>query len=137
MRLDILNHDEPMYGPPVCPHCGEVTPLPGLHNWQVRAELARLRAENSLLQRTAERAILEARVWAQEAKTQRATVREGYQIITGFQGEPGDWNGAKPIRVVMDVLERLRAENAQLRAKLARRLPTSDERRATSKGELA
>ena len=41
-----------------------------------------------------ERLKTEARIWAQEARTQRATVLEIYQAL-GIQ--KGDWNGAKPV----------------------------------------
>ena len=44
----------------------------------------------------------EAQAHAQEARTQRATVHEIYQLITGATGEPGDWNGAEPIRKALD-----------------------------------
>lgn len=40
----------------------------------------------------------EAEMHAQEARTQRSTVHAAYQICTGNTGEPGDWNGAEPIR---------------------------------------
>ena len=57
---------------------------------------------------------LEAQLQAGEAKAQRATVREAYQICTGASGEPGDWNGALPIRA-------LAAERDALQAQLAER----------------
>ncbi|SDF71912.1 Protein of unknown function [Onishia taeanensis] len=41
---------------------------------------------------------LEAKTHAQEARTQRSTVHEIYQLVTGASGEPGDWHGVKPIR---------------------------------------
>jgi len=45
-----------------------------------------------------EDARLQAQSHAQEARTQRATVQEIYQLVSGGQGEPGDWNGAEPVR---------------------------------------
>lgn len=42
----------------------------------------------------------QAQIWAQEAKTQKATVQAAYQACTGATGEPGDWNGAAPIRAL-------------------------------------
>ena len=36
--------------------------------------------------------------WKQEARTQASIVRECYQACTGSTGEPGDWNGADPVR---------------------------------------
>ena len=57
---------------------------------------------------------LEAEIWAQEARTQKHTVHECYQAVTGATGEPGDWNGARP---VVERIEALEAENASLREK--------------------
>lgn len=81
--------------------------LPGndTHNlkllWDQRAEIQRLREEREKLK-------LEAEGWAQEARTQRATVREAYQAITGATGEPGDWHGAEPIKALVKERNRLR-----------------------------
>jgi hypothetical protein len=33
-----------------------------------------------------------------EARTANSTVNEIYQIISGGTGEPGNWNGAEPVR---------------------------------------
>ena len=51
---------------------------------------------------TAERnAVLQqAQLWKQEARTQASIVRECYQTCTGSTGEPGDWNGADPVRAL-------------------------------------
>lgn len=49
----------------------------------------------------AERLKQEARIWTQEARTQRATVHDCYQAVTGATGEPGDWHGAEPIRALV------------------------------------
>ncbi|MGB1951678.1 MAG: hypothetical protein ACPHQ9_12975 [Marinobacter sp.] len=40
----------------------------------------------------------EAKIWKQEARTQSAIVAEIYQELTGKTGEPGDWNGARPLK---------------------------------------
>ncbi|WP_288365527.1 hypothetical protein [uncultured Marinobacter sp.] len=40
----------------------------------------------------------EAQIWKQEARTQSAIVAEIYQELTGKTGEPGGWNGARPLR---------------------------------------
>lgn len=45
-----------------------------------------------------ERLRMEAQGHAMEARTQRGTVRDIYQVVTGAIGEPGDWNGANPVR---------------------------------------
>lgn len=52
---------------------------------------------------------LQAQIWAQEAKTQQATVRAAYQACTGATGEPGDWNGAAPIRALVAERDALRS----------------------------
>jgi hypothetical protein len=66
-------------------------------------EIAALKAENENLRQ-------EARLWAQEARTQRSTVCEIYQVITGATGEPGDWNGAQPVKAVKKELFALKSE---------------------------
>lgn len=48
---------------------------------------------------------LEAQAHASEARTANATIAEIYKIVTGARGEPGNWNGAKP---VADEIARLR-----------------------------
>lgn len=58
-----------------------------------------------------ERLKLEAQIHAQEARAQKATVLECYQIVTEGKGEPGDWNGAEPVR---EAFERLRGELAEM-----------------------
>lgn len=70
----------------------------------LQSAIEALQAENaSLLQ--------QAQIWKQEATAQRATVHEAYRVCTGNTGEPGDWNGAEPIR-------KLAAERDALQAKL-------------------
>lgn len=44
---------------------------------------------------------LQAQSWACEAKTANATINEGYQAITGATGEPGNWNGAEPVKALI------------------------------------
>ncbi|WP_347822773.1 hypothetical protein [uncultured Planktomarina sp.] len=56
----------------------------------------------------------EAEMHAQEARTQKSTVHECYQAVSGGTGEPGDWNGAQPIR------DYVAAKNARLREALER-----------------
>jgi hypothetical protein len=53
---------------------------------------------------------LEAQTHAQEARTQRATVHEIYRLVTGGTGEPGDWNGAEPVR---RAFERIRQDERE------------------------
>lgn len=49
-------------------------------------------------ERVRDNARAQAESWAQEARTQRATVHDAYQAATGATGEPGDWHGAQPVR---------------------------------------
>jgi hypothetical protein len=53
----------------------------------------------------------EAQIHAQEARTANATIAEIYQVVTGKTGEPGNWNGALPVRKAIDnLLSQLEAE---------------------------
>lgn len=49
----------------------------------------------------AERLKQEAQIHAQEARTANATIAEIYQLCTGATGEPGNWNGAEPVRALL------------------------------------
>jgi hypothetical protein len=85
-------------------------PAPGLYiaDESALATFAeRIRAEQ---QELIDRLRLEAQIHAQEARTQRATVHEIYQLVTGGTGEPGDWNGAEPVR---QALESIRLEERE------------------------
>lgn len=68
------------------------------------AELASLRAEVELLKDLCGRMKLEAQIHAQEARTSSATIAEIYQCVTGSTGEPGNWNGANPVRERIETL---------------------------------
>ncbi len=76
---------------------------------QIVKQESRLAAANA----TIERLKLEAQGWAMEARAQKATVHACYEIVTGKTGEPGDWNGADPLRKyvagLQDTIERLSA----------------------------
>jgi hypothetical protein len=41
---------------------------------------------------------LQAQIWKQEALAANHTIAEIYQAVTGATGEPGNWNGAEPVR---------------------------------------
>ena len=69
------------------------------------------------LEALCEKLRMEAEAWAQEARTQKSTVQECYQAATGSTGEPGDWNGARP---VVERIKALEAENEKLREALQR-----------------
>lgn len=49
---------------------------------------------------TAERDAIkqQAQIWKMEAMAHKSTGQECYQACTGSTGEPGDWNGANPVR---------------------------------------
>ena len=68
------------------------------------------RAKRKSAEAERDRLKMEAQIHAQEARTQRATVHEIYQLCTGSTGEPGDWHGAEPVRALVAELDRLRAE---------------------------
>lgn len=44
----------------------------------------------------------QAQIWKQEARTANGTIAEIYQLVTGRKGEPGNWNGAVPVRAVIE-----------------------------------
>ncbi len=84
---------------------------------QVAAEafLSALEASNKRADEAealAERLKMEARCHAREARTANSTIAEIYRVVTGGTGEPGNWNGAEPVRKAFDTLrvevERLR-----------------------------
>lgn len=52
---------------------------------------------------------LEVKIHAQEARTANATIAEIYQLCTGSTGEPGNWNGADPVRKMAEDSKRLKA----------------------------
>lgn len=83
----------------------EITRLRGLRislvYGELREEIARVTAERDALKQQAE-------IHAQEARTQRATVQEIYQLCTGATGEPGDWHGAEPVRALVAERDALR-----------------------------
>lgn len=52
-----------------------------------------------------ERLKQEAQIHAQEARTANATIAEIYRVCSGGTGEPGNWNGAEPVRARIAELE--------------------------------
>lgn len=68
-------------------------------------KIAALQDENERLNTLVERVKLEATIHAQEARTANATVAEIYQAVTKATGEPGNWNGAKPVTDYIATLE--------------------------------
>ena len=57
------------------------------------------------LERARDAAILQAQCWKMEAMSYRATVHEAYRLCTGGRGEPGTWNGARPIAAALKAKE--------------------------------
>lgn len=71
----------------------------------VEAYAAPLVARVAELEALSERLKMEAQIHAQEARTANATIAEIYQCVTGKTGEPGNWNGAEPVRARLVELE--------------------------------
>ena len=59
-----------------------------------------LRSQLAEVEKQRDYAIHQAQIWKLEAASQKATVAECYQICTDATGEPGDWNGAEPVRAL-------------------------------------
>lgn len=79
------------------------------------AEAATLRAEVERLTNERDNLKLQARCHAQEARTANATIYESYQAITGARGEPGNWNGAEPVRALVAERDALRSQLESMR----------------------
>ena len=60
--------------------------------------------ENKRLEQKCNSLEQEATIQAQEMRTQRSSLRECYQAVTGSTGEPGDWNGANPVKEKIEEL---------------------------------
>jgi hypothetical protein len=78
-------------------------------------EIERLTARVAELQDINAKLVLEARIHSTESDTQKSTVHEIYQDCTGAIGEPGDWNGAEPVRkAIKDAREKALREAAEI-----------------------
>ena len=73
-----------------------------------------LRAEVEMQAELIERLKMEARIHHDEAQTANSTIAEIYQVVTGSKGEPGNWNGAAPVRALMARAEKLEAFHTQM-----------------------
>lgn len=62
------------------------------------AEITTLRQKLEQSEARADACQQQAQIWKQEARTQSAIVAEIYQELTGKTGEPGDWNGVRPLK---------------------------------------
>ena len=57
----------------------------------------------------------QAQIHAMEARTANAIIAEIYQLCTGASGEPGNWNGADPVRKLVAELEACRKDAERYR----------------------
>lgn len=69
------------------------------------AGLERVTAERDSWRRVAERCETEAQQWKGEALAHKSSLHEAYQVLTGATGEPGNWNGAQPVREYVEAAE--------------------------------
>lgn len=75
-----------------------------------RAQLLRACATEIESLRTQLAAVTQqAQIWKQEAMTHKASLHECYQACTGATGEPGNWNGAAPVRALVAERDRMKA----------------------------
>lgn len=56
-----------------------------------------LQAQVEKLTEEREACLRQAEQWAMEARGHKSSLHEAYQAVTGATGEPGNWNGARPI----------------------------------------
>jgi hypothetical protein len=73
-------------------------------NLSARAEAAESKVSD--LERERESLRRQAEQWAMEARAHKSSLHEAYQAVTGATGEPGNWNGARPIIEAFAGLER-------------------------------
>ena len=73
------------------------------------------KAKAEALERERDALRLQAECWAMEAKGHKASLHEAYQAVTGATGEPGNWNGARPI---IEAITELRASLSTSEGKL-------------------
>lgn len=62
------------------------------------AQLSTAKEEIERLKTLASRLQQEAEIHAGEARAHKASLHEAYQAVTGATGEPGNWNGAEPVK---------------------------------------
>lgn len=58
--------------------------------------------------------IQQAQIWKGEASCSNHTIGQIYQICTGAKGEPGNWNGADPVKALVAERDALRDRVAEL-----------------------
>lgn len=83
-----------------------------------RSTLESLQREKEELRNLADRLKQEAQIHAMGSRCANATINEIYQIISGGKGEPGNWNGAEPVRRYAEAAE---AEVKRLQAEIDRK----------------
>jgi hypothetical protein len=60
--------------------------------------------------------IQQAQIWKGEARCANHTIGQIYRLCTGGRGEPGNWNGADPVKALVAERDALRARVAELTA---------------------
>lgn len=63
----------------------------------VKGQYDQAQREIDRLQGLVDRLTGEAQIWANEARAANASLNECYRAVTGGRGEPGNWNGARPV----------------------------------------
>jgi hypothetical protein len=58
----------------------------------------------------------QAQIWKQEARCANDTIGQIYQAVTGATGEPGNWNGAEPVKALIAERDALRVQLAAVHA---------------------
>jgi hypothetical protein len=87
--------------PVLRPHLSNLEQM--LKSWDAGGNRENLRPAILCIERTAirfptHRSRPYGNLWKQEARAANATIAEIYQLCSGGKGEPGNWNGAEPVR---------------------------------------
>ena len=87
--------------------CGEPTLADRLNAWIVRNNGLKTDAVDTIeaQAKIIDQLRLEAQGHASEAQTANSTIYEIYQVISGATGEPGNWNGASPVREYVEATQ--------------------------------
>jgi hypothetical protein len=58
--------------------------------------------------------IQQAQIWKGEARCANHTIGQIYQLVTGATGEPGNWNGAEPVKALIAERDDLRRQMTEV-----------------------